>query len=85
MKKKLEYRRKFNKEKGYYEHHFRNYLVKEESNNFFGVYLNNYNKKLITSKTNLKQALKTVKLLEEAYSEGYEDAQEQYDEYYFRR
>lgn len=79
------YKRRYNKEKGYYEHFFEKYMIKEESKNFFGIYLRNFgNEILITSKSNLKQALKTVKLMEDAYQSGYEEAKERYDEYHFR-
>lgn len=79
------YKRRYNNEKGYYEHSFEHYIVKEESDKFFGIYFNDYgHETLVTSKPNLKQALKTVKLMEQAYKLGYQAADERFTDGRYR-
>lgn len=51
---------------------FGRYKVIEEKDNFYGIY--NKCNTLLTHKKTWRQATKIAKLLEEAYNEGYYDA-----------
>lgn len=58
---------------------FGNYIVRKESNNFYGIYNEDG---LITHRTNWNNACRVAKLLDQAYNKGREDYGSDINGYY---
>lgn len=64
---------------------FGKYLVVQEKKSFNAIYKVDYSEKtFLTHKTSWRQATRIAKLLDEAYSDGFEEAKDRYNEDVYR-